>query len=215
MQLLLVRHGETEGNVTQVMQGIDDQLTERGRRQARAIAKFLATRNDIHHLYTSPLVRAVETAQAVGAMLSIAPELRPGLAEINVGRAVGYTLSDWLARFPKAGGVDYAFPDGESGRQLGMRVAAELDHIITTHRHEDGATIVISHGGALAWGVAHLLGEVYDSWPHHHFDNCSLTEIAIPATPGEPVVVVCHNEIGHLALEPTEEFVQVVSTRVL
>jgi len=211
MQLLLVRHGESVGNVAQVMQGSDDPLTDNGRRQAHAIARALAERGNIRRIYASPLARALETAQTIGAALEIAPELRPGLAEINIGRAAGYSLKEWIAKYPEdsagfhVNGVDYVFPDGESGRQLGTRVAAELDQIIAAHRGEEGATVVVSHGGALAWGLAYLLGEVSESWPRHAFDNCSLTEIMVPDTVDQPYTVVRHNDIAHLEPEPTEE----------
>ena len=62
MQLLLVRHGESAGNLTRILQGRDDPLTERGRRQARELAAYLGARGDVRAIYTSPLGRAAETA---------------------------------------------------------------------------------------------------------------------------------------------------------
>ena len=85
MRLLLVRHGETVGNILRQLQGDDDPLTERGRRQAREVASYLAGRGDLRALYASPLIRAFETAQVIGAAVGLAPQPRPGLAEINVG----------------------------------------------------------------------------------------------------------------------------------
>ena len=80
MQLLLVRHGETVGNVERRLQGVDDPLTERGRRQARDIAAHLAARGDVRSLYTSPLPRALETARTIGEAVRLAPVPRAALA---------------------------------------------------------------------------------------------------------------------------------------
>ena len=208
MRLLLVRHGESIGNITQLLQWRDEPLTERGRRQAREIAAYLAARGDVRALYTSPLARAVETGRVIGAAVGIEPELRDGLAEIDVGDAAGWTFEAWSARFPDEArryhseGIDYAFPGGESGRQLGVRTAAEIDRIIAAHDGNEGAIVVVSHGGALGWILAYLLQESRDPWPRHQFDNCSITEVTIDA---QQVTVVCRNEVGHLSPEPAEE----------
>ncbi|HEX5502055.1 MAG TPA: histidine phosphatase family protein [Thermomicrobiales bacterium] len=210
MQLLLVRHGESAGNVTRELQRRDDPLTERGRRQAREIAAHLAARGDVRALYASPLPRAYETALTIGAAVDLVPLPRENLAEIDVGRAAGETFADWAARHPDAArrfaeeGVDFAWPGGESGRQLGARTAAEVDRIIGANRLEPGAVVVVSHGGALAWIVAHLLREPRDAWPAHQFDHCALTEVTIDPHDQQAVAVVCQNETGHLSAEPAE-----------
>lgn len=210
MQLLLVRHGESSGNVTRQLQRPDEALTERGRRQARELAAFLAERPDLRVVYTSPLARAVETAAIVGAAIGLRPIPLAGLAEIDVGDAAGMTFDEWAARDPEAAqrwreeGIDYAWPNGESGRQLAARTAAEIDRVISAHRLDRGAVVVVSHGGALAWAISHLLREPRDRWPDHQLLNCSLTEITIEDDE-QAVSFVCHNEVGHLSPEPVEE----------
>ncbi len=208
MRLLLVRHGESLGNVTKVLQGRDDPLTDRGRSQARMIARHLASRADVQNVYASPLARAFETSQIIGAAIGVAPEPRENLAEIDVGAAAGLTFEEWTRRNPQAAvrfrvdGAGFVFPGGESGRQLGARIAAEIDRIVLAHRDRDDVVAVVSHGGALAWILAHLLGEQRDEWPPYEFDNCSLTEVVIEH--GD-VTLVCRNEIAHLQTEPEEE----------
>src|SRR3712207_3489162 len=121
MRLLLVRHGESTGNVTRVLQGRDDPLTERGRGQARAIARHLAARGDVQAIYTSPLARAYETARIIGAAVGVEPEPREGFAEIDVGQAAGLTLEEWIARFPaeeerfQREGLDFVWPAAKVG----------------------------------------------------------------------------------------------------
>ena len=211
MQLLLVRHGESAGNLTRQLQGREDPLTERGRRQAREIGAHLADRGDVTALYASPLTRAFETAQIIGAAVGLTPQPREGLAEIDVGEAQGLTFDEWTARFPEEAarfhqeGIDYVWPGGESGRQLAARTAAEIDRIVGAHRLEAGAVVVVSHGGALAWAIDHLLREPRDVWPRHQLDNCSLTEVTIDPDDAQAVTFVCRNQIDHLSPEPEGE----------
>jgi broad specificity phosphatase PhoE len=210
MQLLLVRHGESVGNVSRQLQKRDEPLTDRGRRQARELATFLADRPDLRVVYASPLNRAFETAEIIGAAIGLRPIPLEGLAEINVGDAAGMTFDEWSERDPESAkrwreeGLDFIWPGGESGRQLAARTAAEIDRIISVHRLDPGAVVVVSHGGALAWVIAHMLREPRDRWPDHQLLNCSLTEITID--PDEQAVTfVCHNEVSHLSPEPVEE----------
>ena len=213
MRLLLVRHGETEGNVSRRLQGSEDPLTERGRRQAREVAAHLSGRDDVVALYASPYRRAFDTARAIGAALGMEPRPRPALAELDVGRAVGYLFEAWVEEFPEEAerfrteGVDYSWPGGESGRDLGTRIEEEIEHILEAHRREAGAVVLVSHGGALAWIVAHLLGEPGGEWPHSYtrLDNCSITEAEVAAEGTNPARFLYTNEIGHLSSDPDEE----------
>lgn len=212
MRLLLVRHGETEGNVRRRLQGREDPLTHRGRRQAGELAAHLAGRDDVVALYASPLVRAWETARAIGGEIGREPVPREGLAEMDIGNAAGLTFDEWAEKFPEEAerfredGLSFVWPGGESGRQLASRTAEVVDGILKAHRHEAGVVILVSHGGALAWIVARLLGEPDDSWPRNHFDlkNCSITEVEVPED-GSPATFLYRNEIGHLSPDPDAE----------
>ena len=210
MQLLLVRHGESVGNLSRRLQSHDDPLTDKGRRQASEIAALLAERGDLRALYTSPLARARETAGVIGAAIGLAPIPLEGLAEINVGEAAGSTFDEWAARDPEGAaqfqesGPNFVWPGGESGLQLAARVSAAVDAIISAHRLEGGGVVVVSHGGALGWMIDHLLREPREQWPQHQLHNCSLTEVTIDDDE-QAVTFVCRNEIGHLSPEPEEE----------
>lgn len=208
MRLLLVRHGESEGNIKHTFQEREDPLTARGRRQGRELAAYLSQRDDISAIYTSPLARAFETAQIIGAATGLAPESREGLVEIDTGEAAGIGFQEWEARFPDIarrfhdGGIDFTFPGGESARQLCERTATEIARIVERHHADPGAVIVVSHGGALAWILAFLAGEPRDAWPPHRFDNCSITEVEIDPNSREGMTFICRNEVGHLSPEP-------------
>ena len=208
-----MRHGETDGNVSRRLQGADDPLTERGRRQADEISVHLSGRDDVVALYASPYRRAFDTARAIGNRLGLEPEPRPALAELDVGRAVGYLFEAWVEEFPEEAerfrteGVDYSWPGGESGRDLGTRTEGEIERILESHGRETGAVVLVSHGGALAWIIAHLLGEPDGEWPHSYtrLDNCSVTEAEVPADGKGPAKFLYTNEIGHLSPDPDKE----------
>ena len=213
MRLLLVRHGETEGNVRRRLQGSEDPLTERGRRQAAEIAAHLSGRHDVLALYASPYRRAFDTASAIGDALGTEPEPRAALAELDVGDAAGYRFEAWIEEFPEEAerfrleGVDYRWPGGESGLDLSARAEREIGRILEAHRREAGAVVVVSHGGALAWIIAHLLGEPDGEWPHSYtrLENCSITEAEIPPSGSGPAKFLYTNEVGHLTPDPDEE----------
>jgi len=213
LRLILVRHGETEGNVRRRLQGSEDPLTERGRRQAGEIAAHLSGREDVVALYASPYRRAFDTARAIGDALGVEPEPRPALAELDVGDAAGYRFEAWVEEFPEEAerfrleGVDYSWPGGESGLDLSARTEREIDHILGAHRREADSVVIVSHGGALAWIIAHLLGEPDGEWPHSYtrLDNCSITEAEIPPNGTGPTKFFYTNEVGHLSPDPDEE----------
>jgi broad specificity phosphatase PhoE len=210
LRLLLVRHGETEGNRKRVLQGTGDPLTERGRRQAQELAAHLSGRDDVAALYASPHRRALETARAIGDALGLEPEPRPALGEMDVGRAAGYRFEAWAEAFPdeaerfRLEGVDYSWPGGESGRDLSARTEKEIDRVLEAHGRGAGAVVLVSHGGALAWIIAQLLGKPDGEWPYSYakLHNCSITEAEIPPNGAGPATFLYTNEVEHLSPDP-------------
>nr|MBA2364224.1 histidine phosphatase family protein [Chloroflexia bacterium] len=96
LRLLLVRHGESEANHERRMQGrLDSPLTQRGRRQAGAIATRIAAMGQLDALYASPLRRAFDTARAIAAATSVAPISLPDLMETDIGQATGISWDDF------------------------------------------------------------------------------------------------------------------------
>ena len=130
----------------------------------------------------------------------------------------GLTFEEWGARSPeqlrlfRADGVTFAWPGGESGHDIAARTAAEIDWLVARHRDEPGAVCVVSHGGALAWSIVHLLREPGDRWPREHMRiaNCAVSEVEIDPDrwlAGEPATFLCRNEVGHLTVEESAEAV--------
>jgi broad specificity phosphatase PhoE len=204
MRLLLIRHGQSRGNIENHLQGNDDPLTDLGRHQARATGSWLARHEAITHLYTSPLARAFETATIIGHAIRHEPMTEPGLAELNIGIAAGTPFPTWAERNPHLMDqlmdpitrMDYLWEGGENGHAFRDRVFAAWDHIVNEHVGSDDTVAAVSHGGALAWIASRLQGMPTNVWPEDAFRNLSISEIEI-ASDGESTVVEW-NSVAHL-----------------
>lgn len=209
MRLLLIRHGQTECNISDRFQDGTDRLTELGLAQARVTATALAALTDVIALYASPLDRAATTARIIGEAISRAPVLMSELAEADVGACANLTFAEFEARFPEikvlrmfeTGGLDIRWPGGETGREVRDRVLRAYQAIVDRHRHEAGTVLVVSHGGPLSWITALVRGESLERWPLHHdvMGNCSICELTIPLDPASPMTFLRWDDRAHLA----------------
>lgn len=154
MDFYFVRHGETDWNVQKKIQGKTDiPLNENGRSQARALAKRLAAKHlEVGCVYTSPQVRASETAQLVAHALGIPCEVRMGLSEMNMGDWEGLNW-DYIRemdgeRYRKwKENRRYArTPGGESYNEVLERTLEALDQI---GREGIRDVMVVSHSAVL------------------------------------------------------------------
>lgn len=144
MLLYLVRHGETDWNRAHRIQGSTDvPLNDTGREQARATGRLLAGRQ-WHAVYSSPLSRAVETAQLIADELGLPdPVAVDDLVERQYGQAEGLTGWQVEARFPG----DQPVPGRESRSAVATRVLPAL--VGLAERHPDQSIVVVSHGGVI------------------------------------------------------------------
>ncbi|HEY0816486.1 MAG TPA: histidine phosphatase family protein [Pseudonocardia sp.] len=181
--LVLARHGETVWHAENRYAGTSDiDLTPNGTLQAERLAGWSRSRG-ITTVISSPVRRAVETAEpaalAVGTPLTVVDDLR----EVGFGVAEGHTLSELdpaiVARF-RADPVAYPFPAAEPPSLGAQRCAQALRGIAA--RHPGGAVLVVAHNTVLRLGLCVLLGV-----PTAHYrqvfprlDNAAVTEIAVP-----------------------------------
>lgn len=151
-RLFLVRHGSTAANerLPFVLQGceIDGPLTETGFRQAAALARHLKD-FEIHAIYTSPLLRARQTAAAVAAGRAVDVVPVAELRECSVGRWEGMAWDviksqhrDEYDRF-FADPVNTPHPGGESYRDVLERAAPAMNDILA--RHVGQNVVVVAH----------------------------------------------------------------------
>jgi 2,3-bisphosphoglycerate-dependent phosphoglycerate mutase len=142
MTIVIVRHGETDGNAARVLQRPDVPLNERGMRQAELVAQRLAMRG-LAHILCSDLLRARMTAAPLAAHSRIAIEENPLLQERNFGDLRG-TAYAALAEDPF--GPSFAPPNGEDWPTFHARVAEAFAFIVSRRRDTDGTLVVITHG---------------------------------------------------------------------
>ncbi len=159
--LLLVRHGQSEGNARRIYQGqMDLPLTELGRRQAEALAERLACR-DISLLYSSDLSRALETAWIVGRRLGLTPITDPRLREIDLGGWSGLTRDQVIARYGEewerwSRGEDIDHAGGESFERFWERIRSFIEDVLK--RHPGETVLAVTHGGVSRILASKLLG---------------------------------------------------------
>jgi broad specificity phosphatase PhoE len=156
MDLLLVRHAESEGNALGLMQGLQDfPLSERGKGQARRLGSWLAAQGiRWDRAYCSPLLRAHETATIVcEATGHAAPELEPDLVELAAGTLEGLDRRQMAEQFPlflqrhvtEIG--DFGEFGGESYDQVQIRAQRLLDRLVAGHRASADKLLLVGHGG--------------------------------------------------------------------
>lgn len=150
-RLTLIRHGETDWNRQRRIQGSTDvPLNAVGMAQARAAGLSLIG-TDYVALYTSPQVRAVETARIIAETLGMGePIVRADLRERSFGPAEGLTDPEIRERFPDG------IPDQESRDSVVDRVLPVLQEI--ADRHPGDAVLVVTHGAVISSLVRRLSG---------------------------------------------------------
>jgi probable phosphoglycerate mutase len=196
--LILIRHGESQGNAGGFIQGqLDFDLTLLGRAQAVATAGRLKGER-IDRLVTSPLLRAASTASYFVDALSLAAESEPGLAEYDAGQVSGLTGQLVRERFPEVAaawgrGERPAYP-GEEGRAVFVaRVRAVLDSMLGANE----AIVAVAHGGVIGALCSLVVGREDHERPNiFRVSNCSLTEITEDRA--GRLVLVRHNDTCHL-----------------
>ena len=180
MKIYIIRHGETDLNAKAVMQGrLDAPLNESGRELA-AVTGIAMKGVRFDHCISSPLKRAVETAEILlresGNEIPVSLDER--LLEIDFGETEGKKLSDMgeagylFFRDP----LNFAgFPGGETVPQVIERTRAFLNELIAK---DDGGTYLIStHGCASRAMINCLFDDPEDFWRGHAPYNCAVTEI--------------------------------------
>ena len=149
--ILLARHGETDWNAVGRWQGHTDRsLTELGRRQAAELAERLAD-VELDAVYSSDLLRAIETAEPVANRLGLPLRTLPELREVDVGTWAGLTRDEVAERFPDGfrrwSEWQTGWEDGETYDEMGERVVGAILRLAGKHPGE--RILVVSHGGAI------------------------------------------------------------------
>jgi probable phosphoglycerate mutase len=181
-EILLLRHGQSEGNEQGRFGGQGPTpLTERGRAQAGAAARAIADEGGLTMIWSSDLVRASETARPIAEATGIAVKITPALRERSVGVFTGLTFAEAEARYPEAYAAlmsrdSDARPDGgESAVECTERAVALVEEAV--QKFSDGRLLFVSHAATLNLVLLHLLGMSHRTHGRRVWfrtDNCAL-----------------------------------------
>jgi broad specificity phosphatase PhoE len=165
---LLIRHGENDflkqGRLPGTLPGIH--LNPHGRQQAALLAESLQ-KAPIRAIYSSPLERAVETAEPLAKALGLPIQLRPALMDAAVGQWQGLYLKE-LRKRPEWKQVqqlpsEFRFPGGESIPEIQARLVAEIEQIRRLHKPRQLLALFF-HSDPIKLVLAHYLGLPIDNF---------------------------------------------------
>ncbi|MEU9989733.1 histidine phosphatase family protein [Streptomyces sp. NPDC048045] len=159
--LLLVRHGQTVWHAENRYAGVSDvSLTDAGLAQAEALGRWAAA-HPVDAVWTSPLSRAVTTAEPACRALGLTPQREPDLRECDFGVVEGRTLAEFGAEHPQAAEdfradpVAHPFPGAEDPRAAAARGTAALRRVAAAHPGE--RVLVVAHNTLLRLVLCSLL----------------------------------------------------------
>ncbi|WP_337006253.1 MULTISPECIES: histidine phosphatase family protein [unclassified Microbacterium] len=158
--LTLVRHGQTDWNLARRIQGSTDiPLNETGREDARWAAEKLAAGTH-HAIYTSPLLRARETAEIIAHRLGLeVVGVVPDVREREFGDGEGMLVEDYIRAY---GNWHAEVPGAESLQEVGERAIEALHRIAREARRRSSpqaeSVIVVAHGGVIRAVIDHVSG---------------------------------------------------------
>lgn len=180
--MLLARHGETIFNVEGRWQGqADSPLTDRGRAQARELARALADET-VGAVYSSDLGRAYQTASEVAAAHGVSVLTDPRLREIHTGDWTGKNREQIDAEYPDGLHAwattpsSYQIPNGEGLLDAQRRALGFFTARMPAHPGQ--TVVVISHGAVVQTILVEAMGLGVDAlWLKQRVDNCQISRL--------------------------------------
>ena len=161
-EIILIRHGETEWNSQQRMQGhSNSDLSSVGQAQIQALGQWMKN-VPFDHIYSSDSLRAKQTAEAITQFSGHELKIDLRLREKNLGVFEGLTSEEARERHPevfrlfKTAGSKYVIDEGESTQQLQDRALEIVDEIRMKHPEEH--VLLVTHGGFIRVVMKHSLG---------------------------------------------------------
>ena len=151
MLILMIRHGESEADILNVHEGrADFALTERGHRQAEAMASYVAERYSLTRLYASPLKRAAQTAGHLSEKTGLPILFESDLMEHNNGPLAGLSWEEADRRYPEIKDlpVELSVYGQESDAEFRNRAVRAFNRILAEN-DPDSVVAVVSHGGMI------------------------------------------------------------------
>ncbi len=183
--IYLVRHGENLANITKEFSHrlVDYSLTPKGVVQAEQTAVYFRDRH-IDEIYSSPLKRAVETAEIIARVKGLTFTIMENFREVNVGSLEGQppTKENWqiyssITEDWFNGKPDTAFPGGDNLHTLRHRMREAIEKII--EGKEGKKIIIVGHGGIFVGTTTDLCPDVDPQMLKADYHNCAISEIEV------------------------------------
>jgi broad specificity phosphatase PhoE len=202
-EIILARHGETEWNVEEVFRGrIDVELNETGIKQAELLAEYLSGVK-IEAFYSSPLRRALRTAETIAGYHRLEVEIAPGLIDFDFGEWQGLShqevkdkyrelYTEWVNRPDKV-----KIPAGESLDDVRNRAIGVVDEVIS--KKYEGTVVLVAHRVVNKVLICALLGLDNSRFWNIRQDTCGITTFSYE---DRRFVLTRHNDISYLKSLP-------------
>lgn len=197
-EIILARHGETEWNVAEVFRGqIDIDLNETGVKQAELLSGYLST-SAIAAVYSSPLKRALKTAEIIAQPHKLKVNVDPDLIDFNFGKWQGLSHQEVKEKYRDLYATwithpeQVRMPDGEALEDVSKRVIRVRNKVIENHR---GTVVIVGHRVVNKVMICTLLGLDNSHFWKIRQDTCG---ISIFSYLNEQFILTKHNDTSFL-----------------
>lgn len=155
MELILIRHGESEGDIKNIHEGqYDLPLTNKGIWQANKMSDYIKENHQIDYIWASPLKRAKQTAELLSETINVTLEIVENLKEKNNGILAGLNKEEAKKKVPVPKGgwsLHEAVEGAESEIDFRFRIEKVLSYILKESKGKKHKKIVIvAHGGTIS-----------------------------------------------------------------
>ena len=200
-KIILVRHGHVDWIAPERFRGRAElALSDLGRRQAQALANYIAKTWKLDAIYTSPLGRCRDTGAAIAAPFKLKPQVAGGLCDIDYGEWQGLTREQAEERWPDEIGLWFraphlaAIPGGETLAALFSRAAAALGGILQAH--PSGTVVLVGHDSVNRVLLLFALELPLSCYWNLRQDPCGISELLFD---NDSFVICSINQTQHLA----------------
>jgi len=175
VDIILIRHGQTEDNADRIFSTKDTKLTEKGREQIKNTKKIVDTLS-FDKVYVSPLYRAIETMEILG----LEGEKEERIKEVDFGLFEGNSYEALKEKFPEEvkqwdeNYINYVTPEGESIKLAYERVTSFLEEI--SKKDED--VVLVCHDGVIRIALSWVFNNI-DYFFKFKVENGSINIISI------------------------------------
>ena len=203
LEIILVRHGETEWNVGEVFRGrIDIELNKTGLKQAGLLAEYLSNRK-IDAVYSSPLKRALRTAEAVARYHRLDVQIAAGLIDFDYGEWQGLPHQEVRDKYRELYTEWINHPHrvkmvaGEGLGDVRKRGTGVVEGVMTKY---EGSVVLVSHRVVNKILICALLGLGNSHFWNIRQDTCGMTNFTYE---NERFILTKHNDTSYLGISRT------------